>query len=173
MANSDVRKNFGQFLLEKDIIDTKQLKEALGFQKEHGCTLSEAFLELKYIDEKQLLLSTYLSIPPIKVTDLSIPEDILKIIPQEIAAKYQALPISKIGNVLTVVLSDPLNIVWLDDLERITHYQINPVIGLRSDLAQTIENRYKKSIMDKVDQITGHRDCRDRSHQRRSRSDQR
>ena len=152
---SDVRKNFGQFLLEKDIIDSGQLKEALDFQKEHGCTLSEAFLDLKYLDDKQLLLllSTYLSIPPIKVGDLNIPEDILKLIPQEIAAKYQALPISKIGNVLTVVLSDPLNIVWLDDLERITHSQINPVIGLRGELKQTIENRYKKSIMDRVDQI--------------------
>jgi len=152
---SDVRKNFGQFLLEKDIIDTEQLKAALDFQKEHGCTLSEAFLDLKYLDDKQLLLllSTYLSIPPIKVGDLNIPEDILKLVPQEIAAKYQVLPISKIGNVLTVVMSDPLNIVWLDDLERITHYQVNPVIGLRGELKQTIENRYKKSIMDRVDQI--------------------
>jgi len=152
---SDVRKNFGQFLLEKDIIDSGQLKEALDFQKEHGCTLSEAFLDLKYLDDKQLLLllSTYLSIPPIKVGDLNIPEEILKIVPQEIAAKYQALPISKIGNVLTVVMSDPLNIVWLDDLERITHHQVNPVIGLRGELKQTIENRYKKSIMDRVDQI--------------------
>jgi type IV pilus assembly protein PilB len=152
---SDVRKNFGQFLLEKDIIDSEQLKEALDHQKEHGCTLSEAFLDLKHLDDKQLLilLSTYLSIPPIKVGDLNIPEDILKIIPQETAAKYQALPISKIGTVLTVVMSDPLNIVWLDDLERITHCQVNPVIGLRSELKQTIENRYKKSIMDRVDQI--------------------
>lgn len=155
MASSDVRKNFGQFLLEKDIINAGQLKEALNFQKENGCTLSEAFLDLKYIDEKQLLLllSTYLAIPPIKVLDLNIPEETLKFVPQETAAKYQALPISKIGNVLTVVLSDPLNIVWLDDLERITKCQINPVIGLRSELRTTIENRYKKSIMDRVEQI--------------------
>jgi len=155
MANSDVRKNFGQFLLEKDIIDAEQLKGALRFQKDQGCTLSEAFLELHHIDEKQLLLllSTYLSIPPIKVIDLNIPEEILKIVPQEVAAKYQALPISKIGSTLTVAMSDPLNVVWIDDLESITHHQVNPVIGLRSELKQTIENRYKKSIMDRVDQI--------------------
>jgi len=152
---SDIRKNFGQFLLEKDILTHAQLKEALATQKEKGCTLSEACLELQYLNENQLLLllSTYLTIPPIKVMDLNIPEEVLKLVPQEMATKYQALPISKIGNVVSLVMSDPLNVVWLDDLERITKCQINPVIGLRSELAQTIENRYKKSVMDHVEQI--------------------
>ncbi|MFH1771590.1 MAG: GspE/PulE family protein [Candidatus Omnitrophota bacterium] len=155
MDKSDLRKNFGQVLLDKGLISPEQMQKAIDHQKEHNCSLNESILTLGAIDERQLLIqvSTYLSIPPIKVTDLNISADILKLIPSEIAEKYQVLPIGKIGNVLTVAMADPLNIVAIDDLERITKHQINPVISLRSQMQEVIENRYKKTISESVEAI--------------------
>jgi len=155
MESEKLKKSFPQVLLEKGEITQKQLKEAIRFQKEKGCSLNEAFLSLGYIDEKKLLLllSAYLSTPPIKVLNLNIPPQVLKFIPQEVAVKYQLIPIGRIGNVLSVAMADPLNVVALDDLERITKCQINPVVALRSEIKEAIDNNYRKSLVDTVEEI--------------------
>jgi type IV pilus assembly protein PilB len=155
MENADLRKNFAQMLLEKRLISPQQLEEAIKLQKTKECALSEAILDLGYMDESQLLvfLSTYLSIPPVRVLSLNIPDQILKLIPPDTAAKYKAIPIGKIGNVLTVAMVDPLNVVALDDLEKVTGCQINPVVALRSEIKEAIETNYKKSLSDKIEEI--------------------
>ncbi|MCD6228874.1 MAG: type II/IV secretion system protein [Candidatus Omnitrophica bacterium] len=155
MESEKLKKSFPQVLLEKGEITQKQLEEAIRFQKEKGCSLNEAFLSLGYIDEKKLLLllSAYLSTPPIKVLNLNIPSQVLKLIPQEVAVKYQLIPIGRIGGVLSVAMADPLNVVALDDLERITKCQINPVVALRSEIKEAIDNNYRKSLVDTVEEI--------------------
>ncbi|MCP4653374.1 MAG: Flp pilus assembly complex ATPase component [Candidatus Omnitrophica bacterium] len=155
MTNNASRKNFGQTLLEKKFLTPEQLEKAVQHQKKTGHPLSEALLALNFSDENQLLilLSDFLSVPPIKVTTLNIPEELLKLIPEDAANKYQVLPISKIGNVLTVAMSDPSNIVSLDDIEKLTKHKVNPVIGLRSEIRSTIEGRYRKSLADTVGKI--------------------
>lgn len=155
MENNGSKKNFSQILIEKGIITSQQLRQALDYQKEKSCSLNEAVFRLGYIDETQLLilLSKFLSIPPIKVKDLNIPGEIIKLIPQDLVLKYSAVPISKIGNTLTVAVFDPLNLEALDDLEKITGCQINPVIGLYSDIHYVIEKRDKESITATVEEI--------------------
>lgn len=155
MEKSDFKKHFADILIEKKLINPEQLIAATVFQKEKGCSLNEAVLSLGYLDEQKLLilLSTYLSAPSIKILDLNIPDDVIKLIPQEMAAKYNTVPISKLGSILTAAMADPLNVVALDDLERVTGCQINPVLSLGSEIKQTIENRYKKSVTDAIEQI--------------------
>ena len=155
MERSSSKKKFAQVLIEKNIINPEQLDKAIKIQKTHSCSLNEAILKLGYIDEKEqlLILSAYLSIPPIKVSNLRISGTLLKSIPQEVAVKYQVIPVGKIGSTLTVAMADPLNVVALDDLERLTGCEINPVIGLRGEINQSIDVHYKKSVVDTVDEI--------------------
>ncbi|UCC95064.1 MAG: Flp pilus assembly complex ATPase component TadA [Candidatus Omnitrophota bacterium] len=153
--HSESRKNFARILVDESVITADQLKEAVQFQKEKGCSLNEAILHLGYIDEKRLLhlFSAYLSTPPLKVLNLVLPPEILKLVPQEIALQHQVLPIGRIENVLTVAMADPLNVVALDDLERITGCEVNPVVALRSEIQEAIEKHYRKSIVDTVEEI--------------------
>ncbi len=155
MERSSSKKNFAQILLEKNILTGEQLDKAIKIQKTYSCSLSEAVLKLGYMDERKLLifLSTYLSTPPIKVLNLTVSGTLLKLIPYEVAIKYQVMPIGKIGNAITVVTADPLNVVALDDLERLTGCEVNPVIGLRSEIRESINLHYKKSLEDTVDKI--------------------
>jgi len=124
------RRNFIKLLVEKKLIEEDKLEEVLEQYKKVGGSLKDLLIKSGYVDDKDLtiLLSAYLAIPPIKILNLSIAEDVLKLIPSDIAKKYMVIPISKISNSITVALDDPLNILVLDDLERLTGCRINPVI---------------------------------------------
>ncbi len=80
--------------------------------------------------------------PPINLTKYQIPEHILDYIPERIAIAYQVIPISRMGNVLTVAMSDPLNVSAIDSLRLVTQMDISPVIAPQSQIASTIETVY-------------------------------
>ncbi|OQX79041.1 MAG: hypothetical protein B6D56_07835 [Candidatus Omnitrophica bacterium 4484_70.1] len=148
-------KSFFNLLVEKGGVQKEKLEEAIRIHKKEGGALREVLIKLGCIEEKNLtfLLSAYLSVPPIKLLNLSIPEEILKLIPWEYVQKYQVIPVSKIGDTVTVAVADPLDILVLDDLERITRSQINPVIASGGEIKEAIDRYYKKSLSDTVEEI--------------------
>ena len=149
------RKDFSHLLVEKGLINEEQLKNLEKVHAKKGGSLSEILIELGYVNEKDLVifLSTYLSIPPIKVLNLKIPPEVIKLIPKDIARKYTIIPVGKIGNIITVAVADPLNVVIFDDLERLTGCEINPVVASRSELEQAIEVHYKESVTTAIEEI--------------------
>ena len=149
------RKDFTRLLVEKGLINEEQLK---GIQEVHaakGGSLSEILVKSGYVSENDLVifLSAYLSVPPIKILNLKISREVIHMVPQEIARRYTILPVSRIGNVLTVAVVDPLNVVVFEDLERITGCEINPVIASYSELKQAIEIYYKESVTTAIEEI--------------------
>ena len=149
------RKDFTRLLVEKGLINEEELKSIQELHASKGGSLSEILVKSGYVKEKDLVifLSTYLSIPPIKVLSLRIPREVIQVVPKATARKYTILPVGRIGNVLTVAVSDPLNVVVFEDLERITGCEINPVIASHSELEQAIEIYYKESVTTAIEEI--------------------
>jgi type IV pilus assembly protein PilB len=130
--------------LVKNVITAEHLEKALAIQKNKGGSLSKIIIEQGFATEKQIMagLSEYLGLPPIDLSKIKIPPEIIEIIPKTVALFYQAVPISKIGKLLTVAMADPLNIFAIDDIKIVTGYNIQPVISNFKDVQQTIENYY-------------------------------
>jgi len=149
------RKDFTRLLVEKGLINEDELKSIQELHTSKGGSLSEILVKSGYVKEKDLVifLSTYLSIPPIKVLSLRIPHEVIQVVPKATARKYTILPVGRIGNVLTVAVSDPLNVVVFEDLERITGCEINPVIASHSELEEAIEVYYKESVTTAIEEI--------------------
>ena len=89
-----------------------------------------------------MLLSEGLGIPPIDISRLKIDPEVIKLIPQEIAVRYQIMPISKMGKALTLAMVDPLNIFAIDNVGTLTGLNINPIISRSSDISQAIQRYY-------------------------------
>ncbi|MEX2015485.1 MAG: ATPase, T2SS/T4P/T4SS family, partial [Candidatus Hydrogenedentales bacterium] len=87
-------------------------------------------------------LSEQLGIPHIRVAHYNIPQEVLDEVPESLARQYQMLPVSVTGDVLTLAMADPLNIMALDDLRMLTSYEIEPVVAVQSELMDTIEKHY-------------------------------
>jgi type IV pilus assembly protein PilB len=74
-------------------------------------------------------------------------QELDKVIPQDFAFKNTVLPLSRTLKSLTVAMSDPLDIILIDNLRRLTNCEINPVIATKTDIQKAIEDFYGKSTM--------------------------
>lgn len=138
------KKRLGDVLLDQELITEEQLRECINIQRMSGESLPNVLVEKKYLSEEDLVvtLSEQLGIPHIRVAQYNIPQHILDEVPESLARQYQMLPVSITGDVLTLAMADPLNIMALDDLRMLTSYDIEPVVAMMSELDQAIEKHY-------------------------------
>ncbi len=163
MATKVAKKRLGDVLLEQDLITDEQLRECINLQRQSGSNLASVLVEKGYLDEEDLVvtLSEQLGIPHIRVAHYNISQEVLDEVPEALARQYQMLPVSVTGDVLTLAMSDPLNIMALDDLRMLTSYEIEPVVAVQSELIETIEKHYGvgKQSAELYDELIGDRDA--------------
>jgi type IV pilus assembly protein PilB len=149
------RTDITKLLVEKKLITAVDLDNVKKVHASKGGSLSDLLIELGYVSEQDLMifLSTYLSVPPIKIANLKIPLEIIKLVPKELVLKYNVFPVAKMGNTLTLATTDPLNILVFEDIERVTGYEINPVITSRSQMRQALNKYYQESVTNTIDAI--------------------
>ena len=149
------KKQFTECLIDKGLISRRDLDKALTEHRQKGGSLIELLINLGYVKEPDLIsaLSAYLSIPPVRVLNLNIAKEILGLIPERLARDYQVLPIGKIGNTLTMAMADPLNVLVIDDVKKITKCEINPIIAPLSEIREAISNYYIQTHTESIDKI--------------------
>ncbi len=133
-----------EILIRDKLISREDLQRALDERKKTGEELNKILIRLKLIDEDMLthLLSQDLGYPLISISRLKIAPELIKIIPKDIAVKYQIMPISVMGDRLTLAMADPLNIFAIDNIKALTGYTISPIISKTKDIEKTIEKYY-------------------------------
>ncbi len=138
------KRRLGDVLLEQELVSKEQLDECVALQRSSGQSLAHILVERGYLGEEDLVitLSEQLGIPHIRVMNYNIPKEILREVPESLARQYLMLPVSVTGDVLTLAMADPLNIMALDDLRMLTSYDIEPVVAVESELIQAIEKNY-------------------------------
>lgn len=148
-----LKERLSEILIKKGIIDETNLNEALKIQKDKGGSLGDILVEQGIIGQKELMavLSQELGIPPISLSKYKIDAEITKTIPKKIAVRYQIIPISKIGNVISVAMADPLNVFAMDDLKQITGMEINPILISHDDVKAAIEQYYGSAITSTIE----------------------
>jgi type IV pilus assembly protein PilB len=138
----------GEILINEGLINQAQLDEALRFQKLSGRTIGDILVDRGFAKEEDLAnaLAKQLDIPFVSIKDSSLQpskEDALeKIIPQSFARSQLVLPLSRHLKSLTVALANPLDLLAIDNLKKITGCEINPVIATKSDIRESISKFY-------------------------------
>jgi len=145
-----------EILIRDKLIDPEDLEKALQEQKKSGGQLSNILVKLKFIDEDVLtqVLSEGLGIPPISITRLKVDPEVIKIIPKSIATKFHIMPISLLGENLTLAMADPLNIFAIDNVKILTGYTINPIIGRPKDIEKAINKYYAEGTSQSIEEPT-------------------
>lgn len=134
-----------ELLVSQKILTKEKLQEALAIHNRKSLPLREVLLKEGFIDEAKLVsvLSESLYIPTLNLANYRVDRSVAEIVPERLARQYCLVPISHIGETLTVAVSDPLNIFAIDDLRLFTGYKIDLVIALEKDIQRTIENIYQ------------------------------
>jgi type IV pilus assembly protein PilB len=140
----------GEILIKRGLVTEKQIQEALAEQKrsKNKTRLGSILIKRGYITEDQLVdsLSKELGIPAVNLSRYEISRQAVKLIPVEIANKYQIIPIDKVGNTITLAMVDPLNIFAIDDVKFMTGCNVEPVVSAEVSIKNAIEKYYDTGV---------------------------
>ena len=137
----------GDVLVDGGVITAEQLKKGLELQKGTGRKLGETLVDEGITTEESIsmALSSQLGLEMVDLREVTIDEDILKLVPANILKKYQVIPFeySKSGmNILRVAMSDPLNMAAMDDITIITNLQVEPVVATHRDIMLALDRYF-------------------------------
>ena len=137
-------KSFGEriadALVEDGLLTPQQVETLLEEQRKGGTRLVKLIIEKAYVSEQDLTVSMgrVLNVPSVNLARLTIPAEIADLLPRDAAHNYKVVPISRLENKLFLAMADPLNVLALDDVKRLTRLEIAPLIAS------------EKAIMDKL-----------------------
>ena len=123
--------------------------DALSYtQQDKNIGLVKSLIKQGLISEQDLLvlLMRELHLPSIDLTKYRFDERLKNTIGEKIARQYQVMPLSLLGNTLTIAISDPLNVFILDDLRNLTGKEIDIVIASESQILRAIDQFYVSAI---------------------------
>lgn len=137
-------KSFGEriadALVEDGLLSAGQVEELLEQQKKEGARLVKLIVDKAYVSEQDLAvcMGRVLNVPPINLTRLNIPEEIADLLPRETEYNHKVLPVARLDNKLFLAMADPLNVLALDDVKRITKFEIAPLIASEKSIADKL-----------------------------------
>jgi type IV pilus assembly protein PilB len=128
-------KSFGEriadVLIEDGLLLPNQLSEAVDIQKRQGGRLLKILTDKQFVSDQDMAFSMgrCLNTPPINLSKVRVPEEILNLVPREMAKAHKLVPIARLQNKLFVAMADPTNVLAVDDLKRRVQMDIVPMIA--------------------------------------------
>lgn len=144
---SSEKKLLGKILLERNTITQNQLKHALEVQgNEDGC-IGEILVNLGYIEEYEVVAALVVQchIPYIAIDKYEIDQSIIQLVPADMARKYHVIPLDRVNDILSLVMSNPLDTAAKAELQRVTKCRIAPFIAAPGEIARAIHRWYDKT----------------------------
>ncbi len=139
-----IDKQLGQLLIEKGIINKQQLDNALKIQGEKGGLIGQILVGLGYANEEDIAqaITVQYGFPFLPLKGYEIDQEVLELIPENVARQYGLIPIDKVGDTLTIAMSNPLNIQAVEDIEMLTNCNAQVFVSTLSDLSEAISKYY-------------------------------
>ena len=131
--------------MDRGVINQGQLDQALNLQRIKGGLIGEILVELGFSKEEDIAqsLTAQYGFPYLPLSNYDVNPEITGIIPGRVARQYLLVPIDKIGNNLTLAMSNPLNIQAIEDVELLSGCSVQTFVSTSSDIKRAIEKYYK------------------------------
>ena len=154
----------GLKLVQANLIDEDQLRRAREIEKAEGAILTSTLVKLGVITEERLLqfLSELYETPAMNLQDRELEPMVAKLLPAEVASKFQVVPIGRTGRVLRVAMANPANFFAIDDIKFITGCEVSVYVATEGQIKAAIDSLYDStetmqdvinSIQDEVEVI--------------------
>lgn len=147
MAFRREKKRIGDILLEEQIITQEQLEEALATAKNEKKKIGEAVVELGYATEQSIAeaLSSQLGFEYVNLTSVTIPENVLSLIGENVLRRHVMIPYAfnpNNMNQVLVAMADPMDMTAIDDFNIVTNLQVVPAVATSNDIFLALDRYY-------------------------------
>src|SRR5260370_24424313 len=134
----------GEILLKERLITQDQLQKALDFQRANGGKLGSCLTKMGFITDDDItgVLSRQYGVPSINLKFYEIDPNVIKLIPQDTALRYQVIPLSRVSSVLTIAMIDPTNVFAMEDIKFMTGFNVEPVVASETSVNEAIHKFY-------------------------------
>ncbi len=158
MALKKFDKRLKGILSRRKVVDEDILGQCLQKAEEGEGSLTEVLVSDEVISEPDLLtiLSEETHLPPVDVFNVQPDESLVTLLPENLASYYGVVPVAKLGATLTLAVSNPFDILQLDDIQIVTGYDIRPVLSTDASIKKAIPevyNRGNKMVEELLDNI--------------------
>ena len=152
-------KSFGEriadVLIEEGLLLPNQLEEAITIQKTEGGRLLKILTDRQFVTEQDMVFSMgrCLNTPPVNLSRLRVPEEVMSLVPREMAKANRLVPIARLDGKLFVAMADPTNVLAVDDLKRRVQLEIVPMIATERSVADALSGSHggnMSQVMKKV-----------------------
>jgi type IV pilus assembly protein PilB len=137
------RKPLGQLLIDKGLIKAEQLERALEEQRRsnHQKLLGEVLVELRLCTEDQITeaLAQAYGVPYARISPRIADPKVIAVLPKEFLEKHQVLPLFLVEGTLTVAVPEPANVFLVEEIERLSGYQVQVVAATVRDIRATLQ----------------------------------
>ena len=145
MRNKTFGDRIADVLIEDGLLLPNQLEEATQIQKEKGGRLLKILTDKQFVTDQDMAFSMgrCLNVSPVNVARIRIPEDILGLIPRDMAKANKLVPVARLNGKLFVAMADPTNVLAVDDVKRRVQLDVVPMIAT------------EKAVMDALSGVHG------------------
>ena len=134
----------GDLLIASGVITQEQLDKALAVQKETHQRLGDVLMQNGFITERNLIdaLQIQLGVEFVDLTAVSIPVELARYVPRNIARKFCVVPVKLVQDTLYLAMSDPLDFVAQEQVKAASRKKVIPMIATRQATEQAIARLY-------------------------------
>ena len=134
-------KQLGSILLEEGVLTEEQLVDAIDEQQARGQSLGRTLVEMGYISEGQLVraLASQVGMEFVELADYPVDRAAVAMVSAAVCRRHTVLPIAVENGIIKVAMSNPGNVVAVDDIRTITRLQVSPVVASFEDVVSAID----------------------------------
>ncbi len=129
-------------LVEDGLLSANQIEELLERQKKEGARLVKLLVDKdkQYVspDDLAVCVGRVLNVSPINLARISIVPEVLELVPRDTAHNHKVVPVARLENKLFLAMADPLNVLAIDDVRRITKLEISPLIASEKAITEKL-----------------------------------
>lgn len=147
----------GELLLKQGLVTATELDEALRYQADFGGKLGTNLFEMGILDENELssILSQQFCLPMVSSDEaMNVDPQVLDLLPKDVVAQHNILPIKVEGRRLTLLMADPTDFPLIDEISFRTGMIVKPVVAAEIRISLAIEKHYKISRQRNYIQVT-------------------
>lgn len=153
---AEVGRKLGELLLREGVITERQLRDALEVHRATGNPLGAVLVGLGYATNGAILsvMARQIGIRYVDFASIHPDPQAVAAVPRDLAVRYTLMPLEVEDGGLVVAMTDPHNVLALDDLRVITGYDVTPAIATKDDIVRAIDEYYRlASTLDDRDLI--------------------
>src|SRR5213075_3555988 len=152
MRNKTFGERIADVLIEDGLLLPNQLEEAVAIQKKEGGRLLKILTDKQFVTDQDMAFSMgrCLNVSPVNLARIRIPEDIMGLIPREMAKANKLVPVARLNGKLFVSMADPTNVLAVDDLKRRVQLEIVPMIATERAVLDTLAGVHGGGNMSQV-----------------------